>query len=194
MSRGVVRPGLAGGVGPALALARVLRLSPAVLQPPNAAVSMNRAPSAVHRCELFGLNLYAMRPQGHGARAVAAAPLLGPPWLPSPPARETHEARHMRRHAAAARDAVPLVPAAVLISKKRVHKHAVVRNRCRTRLMAALQAVAREVAFPVVPGHAYVFFGTAHLYHVPMDVLQAQVGRAMAAVASKASARERRQR
>jgi len=152
MSRGVVRPGLAGGVGPALARARVLRLSPAVLQPPNAAVSMNRAPSAVHRCELFGLNLYAMRPQGHGARAVAAAPLLGPPWLPSPPARETHEARHMRRHAAAARDAVPLVPAAVLISKKRVHKHAVVRNRCRTRLMAALQAVAREVAFPVVPG------------------------------------------
>ena len=47
---------------------------------------------------------------------------------------------------------MPLVPAAVLISKKRVHKHAVVRNRCRTRLMAALQAVAREVAFPVVPG------------------------------------------
>lgn len=41
-------------------------------------------------------------------------------------------------------------------------------------------------------GHAYVFFGTAYLYHIPMNELQAQVGRALTAVASKAGARERR--
>jgi len=150
MSPGTLRPVLAGGAGRGRVRAHVLRLSPAVLQPPNAGVSMNRAPSAVHRCELFGLYLYPMRPLGHGA---GTPPLLGPPWLPYPPARETHEARHARRRAAvAARARVPLLPVAVLISKKRVHKHAVVRNRCRTRLMAALQAVAREGAIPVVPG------------------------------------------
>lgn len=108
---------------------------------------------AVHRCELFGLYLYPMRPLPFRTAASAPPPLLGPPWLPDPPTSKTHEARHARRRAAvAARDTVPLLPAAVLISKKRVHKHAVVRNRCRTRLMAALQAVAREVALPVVRG------------------------------------------
>ncbi|WFD20069.1 hypothetical protein MCAP1_002313 [Malassezia caprae] len=190
MSPGALRPVLGSGVGRAPVRARVLRLSPAVLQPPHAGVAMNRAPSAVHRCELFGLYLYPMRPLGHGA---GTPPLLGPPWLPYPPLRETHEARHARRRAAAAaRGVVPLLPAAVLISKKRVHKHAVVRNRCRTRLMAALQAVAHEEAIPVVPGHAYIFFGTAHLYHTPMAALQAQVARAVTAVSSKAGARERR--
>ncbi|WFD23714.1 hypothetical protein MEQU1_002408 [Malassezia equina] len=148
---------------------------------------------AVHRCELFGLYLHPMRPLHPRTAALTPPPLLGPPWLPDPPTSETHEARHARRRAAvAARDTVPLLPAAVLISKKRVHKHAVVRNRCRTRLMAALQAVAREVALPVVRGHAYVFFGTAYLYHIPMNELQAQVVRALTAVASKAGARERR--
>ncbi|WFD27402.1 hypothetical protein MNAN1_002398 [Malassezia nana] len=186
--------GIAGCAGRRV---QVLRLSPAVLQPPNAAVAMHRPPSAMHRCELFRLHLYSMRSRTKGTEASLPPHLLGPPWLPFPPTRETHEARHLRRAVAAstaitAHDTVPLLPTAVLISKKRVHKHAVVRNRCRTRLMAALRAVVREVQVSLVPGHAYVFFGTAHLYHVPMERLQQQVEKALVAVSSPTGGRGRR--
>lgn len=140
------------------ARARVVRLPPSALHPPSAAAFTLRPPSAYFRCELFTLHLYPLHaaavastraPHLPGTRTPAA---LGPPWLPWPPLRATHEARHLRRASAAASSELRELRTTIFMSKKRVHKHAVVRNRCRTRLMAALRDVVERDGAPVRDG------------------------------------------
>lgn len=126
---------------------RLVPISPAALQPPSAIVKMNCPPALQYRTQLFSLSLYLLHARIDQSRQNRMPPVLGPPWLPFPPSPETHNARHMKRYHELMFDIkhkTPRLYASVLISKKRVHKHAVVRNRCRTRLMAALRELIRQ--------------------------------------------------
>ena len=178
---------------------RLVPISPAALQPPSAVVKMNCPPALQYRTQLFSLSLYPLHARIDQPRQNRMPPVLGPPWLPFPPSPDTHNARHIRRYRELMYDIehkTPRLYASILISKKRVHKHAVVRNRCRTRLMAALQQlIRREKDMPVhsctydctyVPVHAYIFFGTSYLFSAESVVIEQEVRRALLAVGSKA--------
>lgn len=126
-------------------------------------------------------------------------PILGPSWLPFPPSPETHQGRHIRRYLELLQDrenGTPRLHAGILIGKKRVHKRAVVRNRCKTRLMAALRSVVQHDptlrvhsstshTLLIPPAHAYIFFGTANLYSANMIEIEHELKRALASAAAK---------
>ena len=84
---------------------------------------------------------------------------------------------------------IPRLHTAILIGKKRVHKHAVVRDRCRKRLMAALQALTTRKGVQVYSTYAYIFFGTADLYSATLEDIEQQLRRALGHVAVKLAKR-----
>ncbi|KAL4401997.1 ribonuclease P [Malassezia pachydermatis] len=177
---------------------RLVRLAPAAFQPPSSMVMMHRPPLAQYRCTYFNLNMYPLRsPPTPTSSTTRMPPMLGPTWLPYPPTSSTHEPRHLRRYAAYMNPSTVHTPqchVAVMIGKKRVHKHAVVRNRCRTRLLAALQALLQEDRLPALPIHsdvAYVLVGTASIYYAPWTDLQRHLRRALNAVSTTLSSRAR---
>ncbi|WFC96061.1 hypothetical protein MBRA1_002717 [Malassezia brasiliensis] len=174
--------------------AHVVRLPPSALQPPNAAAHVRRRPAAQFRSELFTLQLYPL----HLAvpdDATTMPRAFGPPWLPWPPKPETHHARHVRLADAARAalagdpDRTRILRTTVFVSKKQVHKHAVVRNQCRTRLVATLRDVVRDPAVPVCDVFLYLFHANAALYACPRTDLDATLRRALAAVASACTPR-----
>ncbi|WFD03224.1 hypothetical protein MOBT1_001913 [Malassezia obtusa] len=167
--------------------AEVVRLPASAFQPPNPAAHVHRRPAAQFRCDMFALQLYPLHLAVHDAQ-TSMPRALGPPWLPWPPRRETHSARHVRL-ANAARAALADDPArvrmlrtTVFVSKKQVHKLAVVRNRCRTRLLAALRALVAAEEVPVHDRYVYVFLANAPLYAAPHEAIVAALRRALAHV------------
>lgn len=184
--------------------AHVVRLPPSALQPPHAAANVRRRPAAQFRSELFSLQLYPLDltvPDG----ATTMPRAFGPPWLPWPPKPETHHARHARLANAARAalagdpDRTRILRTTVFVSKKQVHKHAVVRNRCRTRLIATLRDVVRDPDVPVcdrtcAAAHAvflYLFHANASLYACPRADIDAALHRALTAVATACMPRAR---
>ena len=126
---------------------RLIPLAPAALQPPSAIVMMHRAPTVQFRTPFFSLQLYPLHSRIEQSRGGRMPPILGPPWLPFPPSPETHQGRHIRRYLELLEDREngrPRLHAGILIGRKRVHKRAVVRNRCKTRLMAALRNTVQQ--------------------------------------------------
>ena len=173
-------------------LVRLISLPPAALQPPSAVVMMHRSPTMHYRSNFFSLHIYPLHSRIDQSRASRMPPLLGPSWLPFPPSPDTHESRHMRRYQSAMQDrknGIPRLHTAVLIGKKRVHKHAVVRDRCRKRLMAALQALTTRKGVQVHSTYAYIFFGTADLYSATLEDIEQQLRRALGHVAVKLAKR-----
>lgn len=117
-----------------------------------------------------------------------------PSWLPWPPSPATHTKRHLinaprptpvRKHTAdaddedvrweaapwqAPRSRVPVRHILVLCSKKKIHKLAVVRNRVRTRLVAAFRQALKDHSVPIPAGICIVHAKPA-AYDAPMATL-----------------------
>lgn len=72
-----------------------------------------------------------------------------------------------------------LLRGTVFISKKNVNRSAVVRSRCRTRLIHALRLVLAAGNVPVMPMHGYVFHGAAALYNVDQAKIISDLRRAL---------------
>ncbi|PKI83368.1 hypothetical protein MVES_002569 [Malassezia vespertilionis] len=126
------------------------RIPPRALQPPHAAANMNRAPTARYQGPLFSLRLYPLEGIDVGARQQTMPKVYGPPWLPWPPDPATSPLRQKRRM----RMYIPAsntyhLRTTVFVSKKRVHKLAVVRNRCRTQLTSSLKRLVQQEHTPL---------------------------------------------
>ncbi|WFD07358.1 hypothetical protein MVES1_002721 [Malassezia vespertilionis] len=144
------------------------RIPPRALQPPHAAANMNRAPTARYQGPLFSLRLYPLEGIDVGARQQTMPKVYGPPWLPWPPDPATSPLRQKRRM----RMYIPAsntyhLRTTVFVSKKRVHKLAVVRNRCRTQLTSSLKRLVQQEHTPLRTLYAYIFFAFAPLYAAP---------------------------
>ncbi|WFD31801.1 hypothetical protein MSPP1_002840 [Malassezia sp. CBS 17886] len=180
---------------------KLLRLPASALHPPLPAVDMRARPTATYSSELFSLRVYPLRGLAQLDTVRRTPSVFGPPWLPYPPTRATHEARHFRRRAAAQALAAEsqgrslprgagaqtprLLRTTVFVSKKRVHKLAVVRSRCRTRLLGALRTLLRAGNTPADERYAYIFAAAAGLYACDMGELQEQLSRALVAVSAR---------
>lgn len=133
----------------------VIRLPASALQPPNAAVNVRQRPAVRFANEMFSLQLYPLQGLDVPPGTTAMPKVLGPPWLPWPPHPDTHSAHHIRlaegaRAAVAGdEDRTRYLRTTVFVSKKRVHKLAVLRNQCRTRLLAALRELVTHEDVPV---------------------------------------------
>lgn len=176
----------------------LVRLPASAFQLPHPAAQVHKRPTARFRHAFFTLSLYPLQ-LAVPPNATSMPRAFGPPWLPWPPRPETHSARHIRlaEAAQAARAGVPdrvrILRTTVFVSKKEVHKLAVVRNRCRTRLLAALRDLVR--ADPSVPVcdrtcesdavYVYVFLANAPLYDAPRDAVAGTLRRALAHVAAQ---------
>lgn len=134
----------------------MVRLPPSALQPPNPAAYVHKKAAGRYMCDLFALQLYPLQGLAVGPHTRTMPKAIGPSWLPWPPTEATHGAHHVRlANAAFAAANNPQAPrerflrTTVFVSKKRVHKLAVVRNRCRTRLTGALRALLAREDMPV---------------------------------------------
>ncbi|WFD00045.1 hypothetical protein MYAM1_002791 [Malassezia yamatoensis] len=154
--------------------AQVVRLPASAFQPPNPAAYVHRRAAAQFRSDLFLLRLYPLHIDLN-EKLVRMPRVLGPPWLPWPPNPETHDGRHMLLYKAAQAmlanepDRLRILRTTVFVSKKNVHKLAVVRNRCRTRLIAALRDLVAQEAVIVADRYVYVFLAQARLYSAPIS-------------------------
>lgn len=128
---------------------RLIRLAPDSIKPPCTVAVMDRPPPVLASSPLFSLHMRPLRAPPEAARP-GLPPLVGPAWLPRPPQRATHAPRHLDRWRGAADGETPFY-VIVLAGKKRVHKLAVIRNRCRARLVAALRAVVQHERLPILP-------------------------------------------
>lgn len=178
---------------PPLARIRIDRMPPSSISAWPPAADLRRSAPARFSCDLFQLRLFPLLNLEPPAFVRRTPPSLGAPWLPFPPQCSTHNGSNVRRAAASATAArihepvmtvgsnvrgadaarVPLLMlrTTVYVSKRRVHKLAVVRNRCRTRLIAALRQVLAEGGVLVRPRMVYIFSAGPQLYGEDMTTL-----------------------
>ena len=175
---------------------RYERMPPAAYAPPMSVAHISGRPAAKFSSSLFSVKVYPLIEYSSGSRVQ---PLIGPPWLPMPLSRETHDERHIMRAEALTRakehtavvNALPhgrsaptlLMRGTVFISKKNVNRSAVVRARCRTRLVHALQLLLAQGGVPVLPMHTYIFHGSATLYNIEQAKIIGELQRALSAIA-----------
>lgn len=174
---------------------RYERLPPSAYAPPMSVAHLNQKPVSRFSCSLFNLKIYPLIEYPSRERMQ---PLVGPPWLPLPISLATHSRRHLLRAEALRMakehtrvvQALPhdhdaatlLLRGTVFISKKNVNRSAVVRSRCRTRLIHALRLVLAAGNVPVMPMHGYVFHGAAALYNVDKAEIISDLRRALVSI------------
>ena len=194
---------------PPLARIQIDRMPPSSISAWPPAADLRRSAPARFSCDLFQLRLFPLLNLEPPAYVRRTPPSLGAPWLPFPPKRSTHKGSNVRRAAAAAMAAhipepvmtvgsnvrgadaarIPLLMlrTTVYVSKRRVHKLAVVRNRCRTRLIAALRQVLAEGGVLVRPRMVYIFSAGPQLYGEDMASLCRTMRNALGHVARTAA-------
>lgn len=184
-----------------LARVRVDRLPATSLAAVPSAVVKSAGVAAAFQGSHFHMRLLPLANLEPPPDTTRMPPALGPPWLPYPPDSSTHSPRHMRRLEAsrlamrlprimwaAGKDAPADLPllllrTTVFVSKKRVHKLAVARNRCRSRLLEVLRKLVADGGVPVVPRCVYIFNASAELYSAPQSEICSSLRLALERVA-----------